>query len=52
MAGNFGMKELARISGVVEKAAQKDSINAAEIEKLPTVAGMTKNAIQSWLSAA
>jgi signal transduction histidine kinase/CheY-like chemotaxis protein len=51
MAANFGMKDLAKIATVVEKAAQNDNLAKAapEIEKLPQSAEKTKGAIVAWL---
>jgi HPt (histidine-containing phosphotransfer) domain-containing protein len=52
MAANFGMKELAAIAAVIEKAMHNNQPEKAapEIEKLPEAAERTKAAIRSWLS--
>lgn len=51
MAANFGMKDLAAIANVIEKAMHNNQPEKAapEIEKLPGSAEATKAAIQSWL---
>lgn len=53
MAANFGMKDLAAISAVIEKAMHNNQPEKAapEIEKLPEAAERTKFAIRSWLGA-
>lgn len=52
MAANFGMKELAAIANIIEKAMHNNQPEKAapEIEKLPGAAETTKAAIRNWLS--
>ncbi len=52
MAANFGMKDLAAIAGVIEKAMHNNQPEKAgpAIEKLPEAAERTKAAIRSWLA--
>ena len=49
MAANFGMKDLAKIASVVEKAAKEGKISGS-VAGLPPAAARTSDAIRSWMS--
>ena len=52
MGGNFGLSELSKIAGEIEKACKNNdmSVVAAQIQKLPAANARAKDAIKNWLS--